>query len=80
MKIIEIKPKTQKCCDCGKEITFFDFRRNSPSLSFDQVHEIWKTPHLSKYCSECFFNRPEKPFKPNKRYYGYSYFRKRRRF
>ncbi len=80
MKIEEITPKTQNCCDCGKEITFFNFRRNSPSLSIEKVKEIWKTTYISKYCSECFFKRPEKPFKSNKRYYGYSYFRKRGRF
>jgi hypothetical protein len=58
---------TQKCCDCGIELSFKDFCRINPSLGEAKAEDLWKLPIIEKYCPECFFNRPEKPFKKKRR-------------
>ncbi|TXT53574.1 MAG: hypothetical protein BAJALOKI2v1_910003 [Promethearchaeota archaeon] len=62
--------KIQQCCDCGVKLSFEDFRRIHPSLSEEKAKGLWEISFVKKYCPECFFNRPEKPFRKRRRYYG----------
>lgn len=57
----------KKCFDCGKILTFQEFCRNNPSLTIKKALDLWEDPVLSLYCPNCFFNRPEKPFKIKRR-------------
>ncbi|TFG30175.1 MAG: hypothetical protein EU532_01685 [Promethearchaeota archaeon] len=63
--------KDKKCCDCGKEITFQEFCRDNPWLQRREAYELWENPHIATYCLNCFFNRPEKPFRVKKRVKNY---------
>lgn len=57
----------KKCCDCGKKIIFEEFCRDNPWLQSRKAFELWEDPLIAAYCPNCFFNRPEKPFKMKKR-------------
>lgn len=57
----------KKCCDCGKKLTFQEFCRNNPSLPSKRACKFWEDPLITPYCPNCFFNRPEKPFKVKRR-------------
>ena len=69
MKVIEKSEKN--CIDCGKLITFETFCKENPSISLGNAEELWENPLISVYCYDCFFKRPEKPFKKRTRYYKY---------
>ena len=60
-------PLPKNCIDCGKLITFKRFRNLNPSLSEVSASELWKNPLISVYCQDCFFNRPERPYKKRRR-------------
>jgi len=57
----------KNCIDCGKQISFERFRDLNPSLSEDSASELWKNPLISVYCHDCFFTRPERPYKKRRR-------------
>ncbi len=64
--------KAEKMCfDCGKSISFVDFCNDNPSMTKTRAEDLWKDTLLSICCFQCFFRRPEKPFKINKRFYRY---------
>ena len=65
------KLHNKKCVDCDRVITFKDFCRINPFFSLKGAKELWNNPLITPYCSECYFKRPEKPFKLRKRYYLY---------
>ncbi|MFW9882636.1 MAG: hypothetical protein ACFFG0_56965 [Candidatus Thorarchaeota archaeon] len=64
-------PKNKKCADCGKSITFSEFCINNPSFSEEIARDLWNDSMISIYCPECYFNRPEKPFKQKRGYFNY---------
>lgn len=53
----------QACIDCGKFMSFEVFRRDNPTLTFRRAQELWRFPFIEKYCPDCYFKRPEKPYK-----------------
>ena len=59
--------QVKKCCDCGKKLTFQEFCRNNPSLLSKRAYQLWEDPLITPYCPNCFFQRPEKPFKLKRR-------------
>ena len=67
----EANLKDKKCVDCGRIITFEDFCRINPFFSLKCANELWNNPLITPYCSKCYFNRPEKPFKLRTRYYSF---------
>ena len=67
----------KKCFDCGKSISFGDFCNDNPLMTKTRAVDLWDDSLLSICCFQCFFRRPEKPFKINKQFYRYlSMFRK----
>ncbi|MEJ2278721.1 MAG: hypothetical protein P8Y70_13385 [Candidatus Lokiarchaeota archaeon] len=66
--------KEQFCCDCGKTIHFEDFLKINPKLTHKQAEKLWELPVISKYCLNCFLNRPEKPYKDrSRRFFCYKF-------
>jgi len=63
--------QNKKCADCGKFIVFSEFCRDNPSFSKQRAKDLWDDPMINIYCPECFFNRPEKPFKKKRGYHYY---------
>jgi len=59
------------CGDCGKLISFSDFLRDNPSISELRAKILWNDSMISIFCPDCYFNRPEKPFKLKKAYFNY---------
>ncbi|MFX1417462.1 MAG: hypothetical protein ACFE9N_00935 [Promethearchaeota archaeon] len=63
--------QNKKCADCGKFITFSEFCTINPSFSEERAKSLWNDSIISIYCPECYFNRPEKPFKQKRGYFNY---------
>ncbi|HEC41125.1 hypothetical protein LCGC14_2397500 [marine sediment metagenome] len=61
--------QARKCGDCEKVISFQDFLRDNPTIDDKRGCDLWKSPLITVYCTKCFLNRPEKPYKTNRRYY-----------
>ena len=61
--------QSRKCGDCQKEIQFQEFLRENPTIDNERGHDLFESPIITVYCTECFLKRPEKPYKPNRRYY-----------
>jgi len=53
----------RNCVDCQKVITFEEFCRDNPLLNESAAKEIWNNKLFSIHCPDCFYNRPERPFK-----------------
>jgi len=70
--MIQQKIREKKCDDCNKSLTFEDFWQINPSFTEKQAQEFWNDPMVLIYCPDCYFNRPEKPFKIKRGYYNYS--------
>lgn len=67
----------KNCIDCGKSISFEAFCRENPSITLHNAKELWENPLISVYCYNCFFKRPEKPYKQRRRYYYNNYLKLR---
>jgi len=65
--------QARKCGDCEKVISFQDFLRDNPTIDNERGRDLWKSSLITVYCTKCFLNRPEKPYKPNRRYYYRNY-------
>ena len=63
---------TKKCTDCGKSISFLQFLRDNPSFSPYRANELWNDSMISIFCPDCYFNRPERPFKTKRGYFTYT--------
>ncbi len=61
--------QSRKCGDCQKEIQFQEFLRENPTIDNERGQDLFESPIITVYCTECFLKRPEKPYKPNRRYY-----------
>ena len=61
----------KKCADCGKLISFSEFKRDNPSFKMERAKELWNDFMISIFCPECYFNRPEKPFKTKRGHFNY---------
>jgi hypothetical protein len=70
------RKNTQECCDCGKVLTFEDFLEINPNMSIEKANKLWRMPKISKYCVNCFLERPKKPYKNRSRRYSYYKFKK----
>jgi hypothetical protein len=70
--MIPQKIPEKRCDDCKKSLTFEEFRRINPSITEQQAQEFWNDPMILIYCPDCYFKRPEKPFKAKRGYYNYS--------
>lgn len=53
----------RNCADCEKIISFKEFCRDNPLLNESAAKDFWNNRLYSIYCTECFYNRPERPFK-----------------
>ncbi len=61
----------KNCTDYNQRITFEDFCRDNPSISLKRAHEFWKDSFFLIYCSDCYFNHPERPYKVKNGYFNY---------
>lgn len=61
--------QARKCGDCKKEIQFRDFLRDNPTIDDERGRDLFESPIITIYCTECFLKRPEKPYRTNRRYY-----------
>ncbi len=61
----------KNCVDCGKLIDFEKFCKLNLSLDKKTALDLWENPLISIYCPDCFFHRPERPFKVKRRNFGY---------
>lgn len=61
----------RKCADCNHSLTFNEFCRINPSISLKRAVEFWNDSMYLLFCPECYFNRPERPFRIKRRYYKY---------
>ena len=61
----------KKCADCNRLITFKDFCSVNPSISYQRAEKFWEDSLFLIYCPECYFNRPERPFKLKRGYFNY---------
>lgn len=61
----------RKCADCGNTISFLEFLRDNPSISIVRAKDLWNDSLISIFCPDCYFNRPEKPFKIKRGYFKY---------
>ena len=61
--------QARTCGDCEKELTFEEFLRDNPSVNEERGRDLFESPIITVYCTECFLKRPEKPYKTNRRYY-----------
>ncbi|HEC38027.1 hypothetical protein LCGC14_0847760 [marine sediment metagenome] len=68
---------TRKCGDCEKEIPFQGFLRENPTIDNERGRDLFDSPIITVYCTECFLKRPEKPYKTNRRYYYQKRYKKR---
>ena len=53
----------KNCIDCKKIISFEEFCRDNPLIAESTAREIWNNELFSIHCLDCFYNRPERPFK-----------------
>ena len=53
-------------------ISFQEFCRTNPAFNEKQALEIWKSSLITPYCAECYFSRPERPFRRKRRHSYYS--------
>jgi len=53
----------RNCADCQKIITFEEFCRDHPLMSKPTAKMFWNNKIFSIYCPNCFYNRPECPYK-----------------
>jgi len=60
------------CFDCGKSISFIDFCNDNSTMTKTRAKDLWDDNLLSICCFQCFFRRPEKPYKINKRFNSYN--------
>lgn len=63
MKIKKNNVSLKKCIDCGRRMKFQEFFNQNPSLTLINAQKLWDDPLITAYCPECYFNRPEKPYK-----------------
>jgi hypothetical protein len=61
----------KKCTDCGKLISFSEFLRDNPAFMIERAKDLWLDSMISIYCTECYFRRPEKPFKTKNGHFNY---------
>jgi hypothetical protein len=61
----------KKCTDCGKIISFSEFLKDNPAFIINIAKDLWYDSMISIYCPECYFSRPEKPFKTKRGYFNY---------
>lgn len=61
----------KKCAECNQLITFEDFCRINPSVSLKRAQDFWNDSFFSIFCSECYFNLPERPFKVKRGHFNY---------
>ena len=59
------------CVDCGKKISFQEFCEINSSLTEEQAEGLYYNPIINIYCPNCYFKRPEKPFKTKRRRLDY---------
>jgi len=71
-KMLREVSQNKKCADCGKSISFLEFLRDNPSFSQVRGEDLWKDSMISKFCPDCYFNSPEKPFKTKRGYFNYN--------
>ena len=64
------------CSDCGIEISFENFCQMNPSIKRTRAKYLYQHPLISIYCSNCYFERPEKPFKKRRRDLNYYCYRR----
>ena len=67
--MIQRPVESKNCCDCGLSIPFSQFRENHPSLSKFHAKKLYEDPLMAIYCPNCYFQRPEKPYKKKGRQY-----------
>ena len=63
--------ESKSCCDCGLFIPFAHFKAINPSLSSQGAKGLYENPLIEIYCPNCYFQRPEKPYKKKRRSYHY---------
>ncbi|MFW9951134.1 MAG: hypothetical protein ACFFKA_13530 [Candidatus Thorarchaeota archaeon] len=61
----------KSCIDCGKPLQFKEFCENHPLLKTEYAKELYFNPIINIYCPNCYFERPEKPFKVRRRSFIY---------
>ena len=61
----------KKCADCAQLVTFKDFCKANPSMPLERAQFFWNDSFFSIYCSKCYYNLPERPFKVKRRYINY---------
>jgi len=64
--------QNKKCADCGKSIAFSEFCRDNPSFTKERAQNLWNDSMISIFCPNCYFNRPEKPFKTKRGNFNYN--------
>jgi len=64
-------PQNKICVDCGKLISYSEFLRDNPSISELRAKDLWNDSMITVFCPDCYFNRPEKPFKVKRGYFNY---------
>ncbi|MFX0000960.1 MAG: hypothetical protein ACFE9Q_12230 [Candidatus Hodarchaeota archaeon] len=69
--MIKENSQNKKCAECGKPISFLEFLRDNPSFSKLIGKEVWNDSMILKFCPNCYFNSPEKPFKVKRGYFNY---------
>jgi uncharacterized protein YlaI len=67
LKNIPIESK--KCYDCGLRINFNHFKAMHPALSIEDAKELFNNPLVVVYCPNCFFHRPERPYRKRGSFY-----------
>ena len=65
--------KIKHCCDCNLPIPFAHFMAMHPFLSKLDAKELYENPLIGVYCPNCYFQRPEKPYKKRRRYTYYNW-------
>lgn len=53
----------KKCVECDQLITFKDFCRVNPSMPLERALFFWNDSFFSIYCSKCYYNLPERPYR-----------------
>ncbi|MFX0042980.1 MAG: hypothetical protein ACFE8L_08720 [Candidatus Hodarchaeota archaeon] len=66
------KRNVKNCADCNQSLTFEEFCQINPSISRKMAKKFWNDTMILIYCPDCYFNRPERPFKKRRGYYYYS--------
>ncbi|MFX1567423.1 MAG: hypothetical protein ACFFCV_03545 [Promethearchaeota archaeon] len=63
--------REKKCALCNQLITFRDFCKVNPSMPLEQAQFFWNDSYFSIYCSKCYYNLPERPYRVKRRYINY---------